>query len=169
MNTPRTLLDGLVQVAHRQMYIESGGFPDDPWGDAVLGQRNGLRGAGVPGFLTTATHTGAVHLRVEVHEAIPPLADEWDDVVEAAFVPVGDEVTFVVGRRAATSHTAAYEVRRPLLRFGNGYRTGGDGNGRGTARPLPAQFWQSDQGGVDRVIREGSDFAATFRAQVNER
>ena len=171
MNTPRTLLDGLVQVDYGQMYIESGELPDDPYGAAVVGQHNGLCGAGVPGFLllTTATHTGAVHLRVEAHEATPPFADEWEDVVEAAFAPDGDDVAFVEWGGG----------RRPLALPRRNYVVRYCGSAMDAARAAIAtdeappdryllQFWPSDQGDVDRVIRGGSDFAAMFRAAVNE-
>ena len=61
------------------------------------GQANGLCGAAVPGqlFLITGLHTGSTRVTVEVLDALPPIGDEWEDVVEASFRPVTAKVALV--------------------------------------------------------------------------
>jgi hypothetical protein len=87
----RCVYRGELPVCYKQFYVESraaehrAGHLRDP----RAGQRNGLCGAGVPGhlFLTTGLHTGRVGLTVEVHDAAPPLDDQWEEVVEVSFLP----------------------------------------------------------------------------------
>ncbi len=54
--------------------------------EARGGQVNGLCGAESPGVLrmTTGLHTGTVPFDVEVLDTEPPVADEWQDVVEVS-------------------------------------------------------------------------------------
>jgi hypothetical protein len=89
----RTLMNGPAHVHYGQIYVESGSaFPDDPVGEGFGGQRNGLCGAAVPGFLClfTGLHTGEVGFTVGVHEE-PPLVDEsWQEIVEASLYPIGE-------------------------------------------------------------------------------
>lgn len=87
----RTMYSGELSVSYKQFYGESradGRGTAHPW-DPRAGQRNGLCGGAVPGhlFLTTGLHTGHVGLTVEVHDAVPPLDDEWEEVVEVSFRP----------------------------------------------------------------------------------
>ena len=90
MTVVRMVFDGEVGVHYGQCYVESG--DDPPWGDLAAcfgGQRNGLAGAKVPGFvwLITGLHTGEVALTVQVHGDAPDLDDRWEEVVEVAFHP----------------------------------------------------------------------------------
>ncbi|WP_199547043.1 hypothetical protein, partial [Streptomyces sp. N35] len=91
----RTVYDGELSVSHSQFYVES--RPDSGGRervDPLAGQSNGLCGAAVPGYLimTTGLHTGRVGLKVEVHEAEPPLVEEpWEEIVEASFRPVSSD------------------------------------------------------------------------------
>lgn len=92
----RVLFEGAVPLAYGQFYVASQELPDMTKGFA--GQVNGLCGAGEPGalFLMTGTHTGRVRLRVELHEHEPPAAvDEWEEVVEAPFLPRAATVDLV--------------------------------------------------------------------------
>ncbi|GIJ70734.1 hypothetical protein [Virgisporangium ochraceum] len=92
----RVLFEDVVPVAYGQFYVVSRELPDMT--KAFAGQVNGLCGAGEPGalFLMTGTHSGRVRLRVELHEREPPAAaDEWEEVVEAPFVPRGATVDLV--------------------------------------------------------------------------
>ncbi|MFF7314097.1 hypothetical protein [Streptomyces sp. NPDC008137] len=91
----RTVYSGELHVHYGQFYVES--RPDgmgEGDADPLAGQRNGLCGAAVPGylFLTTGLHTGRVYLTVEVHGVEPPQADEWEEVVEVSFRPAAAEV-----------------------------------------------------------------------------
>ncbi|WLS45592.1 hypothetical protein Q3V37_30335 [Micromonospora profundi] len=84
----RVLFDGKAPVAYGQIYVTSRELPD--MSEAFAGQVNGLCGAGQPGalFLMTGTHSGRVRFTVELHDVEPPAAaQEWEDVVEASFLP----------------------------------------------------------------------------------
>jgi hypothetical protein len=92
----RVLFEGVVPVDYGQFYVVSQELPDMT--KAFAGQVNGLCGAGEPGalFLMTGTHSGQVRLRVELHEHEPPAAvDEWQEVVEAPFLPRAATVDLV--------------------------------------------------------------------------
>jgi hypothetical protein len=79
------VFDREIHVHYGQFYVHSGsGWPADPLTESLGGQANGLCGAPVPGqlFLTTGLHTGSTRVTVEVLDALPPIGDEWEDVVE---------------------------------------------------------------------------------------
>ncbi|HEX8346343.1 MAG TPA: hypothetical protein VF657_16615 [Actinoplanes sp.] len=84
----RILFDGVVPVDYGQIYVTSRELPE--MSEAFAGQVNGLCGAGEPGalFLMTGTRCGRVRFEVELHDRAPSAAaDEWEEVVEAPFVP----------------------------------------------------------------------------------
>ncbi|MGC4816576.1 hypothetical protein [Micromonospora sp. DT63] len=92
----RVLFDGPAPVAYGQIYVTSRELPD--MSGAFAGQANGLCGAGQAGalFLMTGTHTGRVHFRVEVYDGEPSAAaQEWEEVVEASFLPRAPVVDLV--------------------------------------------------------------------------
>lgn len=94
----RTLFDGEVHVSYRQVYVNSAvEFPQQILPDAFAGQVNGLCGAAVPGFLfmTTGLHTGRVGFTVERHDALPPVDDAWEEIVEVSFTPASREAHLV--------------------------------------------------------------------------
>lgn len=94
----QTVYDGALPVSYRQFYVESRPEVfDGALSESRAGQVNGLCGAAVQGhlFLTTGLHTGRVGLTVEVHDGRPPLTDEWEDVVEAPFLPASPTVVVV--------------------------------------------------------------------------
>ncbi|WP_225797396.1 hypothetical protein [Streptomyces aculeolatus] len=93
----RTVYSGELHVSYMQFYVDSRReFGEEPW-DSRAGQRNGLCGAAVPGFLfcTTGLHTGRVGLTVEVHEDAPPVAECWEEVVEVSFRPTSSRTSVV--------------------------------------------------------------------------
>lgn len=92
-----TVYNGELHVSYMQFYVDSRRDPSDDSWDARAGQRNGLCGAAVPGylFLTTGLHTGRVGLTVEVHEDAPPVAECWEEVVEVSFRPASSRTSVV--------------------------------------------------------------------------
>ena len=79
------VFDQEIDVHYGQFYVES--RTDDVFEGLIEsrgGQTNGLCGAAVPGqlFLITGLHTGSTRVTVEVLDALPPIGDEWEDVVE---------------------------------------------------------------------------------------
>jgi hypothetical protein len=87
-------LDSEVHIAYRQLYVNGA---DAVWSmpDSFAGQANGLCGAAVAGelFLMTGIHTGFVPFVVEIHEHLPEVADEWQDIVEVSFRPASTVVS----------------------------------------------------------------------------
>ncbi|WP_209446622.1 hypothetical protein [Streptomyces palmae] len=94
----RRPVEGEVHVHYGQIYVESDpdGFGPD-LAESFAGQSSGLCGAAISGalWLTTGVHTGNVGFTVEVHDQAPPLAPEWEDVVEVSFRPVSDTSVLV--------------------------------------------------------------------------
>ena len=79
---------GRMAVSYSQAYLSAGDGPDD-YDAAFTGQVNGLAGGQVLGHLTllVGVHTGDVGIRVLLCEQAPPVGEEWEDVVEAPFIP----------------------------------------------------------------------------------
>ena len=92
--TGRVAFDGRLWVSHHRAQAVSAFDIDVEHDEAFAGQVNGMLGAGVPGalLLWTGTAVGDVGLRVVVHGSEPPVGDEWEDVVEAPFTPLGPEL-----------------------------------------------------------------------------
>ncbi|MFI5934594.1 hypothetical protein [Actinoplanes sp. NPDC051494] len=63
--------------------------------DAWRGQRNGLVGAATPEMLRirTETHTGRIHVRIELHDTDPEVAGEWQEVVDVHYASWVDDLT----------------------------------------------------------------------------
>jgi hypothetical protein len=91
-----TLMSGDAWVHYGQIYVDSGSSTPELT-ECFAGQRNGLCGAAVPGFLflITGLHTGRIGFSVELLDVPPELDAGWEDVVEASFRPQGD--TALVG------------------------------------------------------------------------
>ncbi|MGY5106993.1 hypothetical protein ACWC19_41810, partial [Streptomyces sp. 900105245] len=85
----RRPVDGEIHVHYGQAYVESDPDSAPEMQETFAGQRSGLCGAAVPGylFLITGLHTGDVGFTVEVHEREPDLDQSWEDVVEVSFRP----------------------------------------------------------------------------------
>ena len=86
----KLLFEGKLSVSYSQLYLR-GSDDDDPAEFTIpfVAQANGLCGVAVDGFacLMTGTHTGEIDMRVELHDAAPPIDAEWQEVVEASFTP----------------------------------------------------------------------------------
>lgn len=95
--TLTTLFSGLLNVQYGQFYLEAGTRFDGDMARCFKGQRNGLMGARVPGFLfaTTGLHTGIVGVTVLLEEAEPPVDDSWDEIVEISLQASGREVALL--------------------------------------------------------------------------
>ncbi len=162
--------DQEIHVHYGQFYVESR-TGDFFWGltECLGGQANGLCGAAVPGllFLITGLHTGRTRVTVDLLDAPSPIADEWEDVVEASFRPATARVVLMQW---------AGEASWPLPLAAIDYRVRYIGNGMDRARgrdTLPAgeplldryllQFWPAPPA-PDAVIRETSRCAAYWHA-----
>lgn len=91
----RVLFEGEIDVHYG--FIDLTGRADNHPPELIearAGQRNGICGAAVPGFLSMVTglHTGPVRFTMEWHETEPPPDDRWEDVVEVSFQPPGTEL-----------------------------------------------------------------------------
>ncbi|MCC2321397.1 hypothetical protein [Cellulomonas xiejunii] len=89
-----TLFDGEIEVDYGFVDVVADGDESPDLVRARGGQRNGLCGAACANALSlvTATRTGAVPLRVELHDAPPPLDPAWEDVVEVSFVATSPDL-----------------------------------------------------------------------------
>ncbi|HEY2998918.1 MAG TPA: hypothetical protein VGJ43_10120 [Acidimicrobiales bacterium] len=89
----RTAYAGTIGVWYCQAFVQSSDDVPLPV-EAFAGQANGLCGAAVPGalFLTVVPNHVDVHVTVEVHDAVPPFGDEWEDIVEVSYAPATADV-----------------------------------------------------------------------------
>jgi hypothetical protein len=166
------LFDDELHVHQAQFYVEcrdEENFLEDLMEPLVLGgQANGLCGTAQPGvlFLSTGLYTGYTHVTVELLTEPPPVADEWEDVVEASFRPL-TEMRLVQWGAAAT-WPLALELTEYRVRY---YATGMDrAHARDTRRagePLLdrylLQLWPAPTG-PDAVVRETSRYATRRNA-----
>ncbi|MFJ9641196.1 hypothetical protein [Streptomyces sp. NPDC101178] len=157
---------GEVHVHYSQIYVQSD--PDGTnsgFGEAFAGQSGGLCGAAVPGALcmVTGLHTGSVGFTVEVHDEEPPLAPEWEDVVEVSFRPVSEDTSLV-----QWGGEAAWALELPVTDYRVRYSARGMDKGRDldtrTAKEPQAnryllQFWPAPPR-PDGEIRQTSRNAA---------
>ena len=88
------LFDGMVAVHYGFFFLHSGDQPPDLDGSRG-GQTNGLCGAAEVGGLSfmTGLHTGQVPVRIEHHDRIPPLAEDWEEVVEVSFSAAEEDLS----------------------------------------------------------------------------
>lgn len=80
------LFDDEISVQYRFAYLEpEDADPIDGFG--LEGQLNGLCGAAHPGVLsmTFGLHTGYLPLRIEALADPPPIAGDWEEIVEVSF------------------------------------------------------------------------------------
>jgi hypothetical protein len=160
--TAEVLLDQRVFVTYSQAWVYSGTeLFDGDYDPEIMwrGQANGLCGAAQSGVLclVTGTHTGDVAFRIERYPSEPPVADEWEEVVEVSFSPASDEVVF-----AGLDLERQYPLDLPGGRYRVRYCVRGMEHADNTDEPAEAyllQFWPGELG-PDRILRQSSERAA---------
>jgi len=167
-----TLFDDEVDVGYGFVLLlaQDAAWPD--LGEARGGQRNGLCGAACPGVLSLVTSTtwGAVPLRVDVHDAPPPVDPAWQDVVEASLVTT---------TTALALHSFDHAVDLPPLPVAGSYRVRYSAQGmddahdmtRAAAEPVVDRYllelWPAPPA-PDAVLRCTSDAAAYWHRAAAE-
>jgi hypothetical protein len=168
----RTVVNQSVWVHYGQIYVQSGDdFPDAD--ESFAGQRNGLCGSAVPGFLylITGLHTGDVGFTVELHDAPPPFGDGWQDVVEAPFRPAGETVLIEWGGQEywpLDLAEASYRVRYCATGMDAGRALDTRMEQEPEADRYLLQFWPAPPE-PDRVVRQTSEIAAYWHGYARER
>jgi hypothetical protein len=155
------LLDQSIFVSYSQAWVYSGEslFDGDHDVDKVFeGQVNGLCGAAEPGVLEliTGTHTGDIPFRIELHTSEPPLAEEWEEVVDVSFSPT-DDVGF-----AGLDSEDQYPLDLPRGSYRVRYCVRGMEEADTADEPTDAyllQFWPAAPA-PDRIVRRTSRRAA---------
>jgi hypothetical protein len=166
------VFDGRMDVAYMQAYVEPlEGGPEINIEEAFRGQANGLLGAAQPGALrlTTGLSFGGVGFRLVIADQAPPLGAEWEDVVEAAFVPAGPSCV------SLQSGEVLCEFELPPVP----HRVRYSARGMDAARDAPVvtkddplldhyelTFWPADPA-PDSVVRRGSERAAYWHDARN--
>jgi hypothetical protein len=129
--------------------------PGAPW----RGQENGICGAALPGALelVVGTHTGWIPFRVESHTGEPAVDDAWEEIVEVAFAPTGEEI-----RLRGLDGDEVYGFRLPLGNYRARYHVRGIDEGDHTDDVRDAyliQFWPAVPV-PDRIVKVTSERAA---------
>ena len=128
----------------------------------------------VPGrlFLITGLHTGEVGFTVEVHETMPSVEYSAEDVVEAAYRPIGDAM-LVTWRGTGGSWGLElepgtdYRVRYSAWGMDAGHQAGPPMDGEPLVDRYLPQFWPA-RPAPDRVVKETSRQAAYWHKFARE-
>ncbi|WP_432885700.1 hypothetical protein ACQPYH_01985 [Kribbella sp. CA-245084] len=165
MSLVRTTMSEPAWVAYAQIYVESGEEYAD-LGECFAGQRNGLCGAAVPGklFLITGLHTGRVGFTVELHDTMPSVEYDAEDVVEAPYRPIGDAKLVTWGGSGGPwslelEPQTDYRVRYSAWGMDEGHQAGPPKDGEPLVDRYLLQFWPA-RPAPDRVVKETSKQAA---------
>jgi hypothetical protein len=173
--TVRTLMAPTAWVAHNQIYVADADAAqgDSPTLDQCFGgQRNGLCGAAVPGFLflTTGLHTGEVGFTVELHDGPPPAGDSWEEIVEASFRTTGDVELVAWGAQDSWPldiDPGSYRVRYCATGMDEGHDRDTRMDGEPEADRYLLQFWPAPPA-PDAVIKQTSEMAAYWHEWARE-
>ncbi|MFD7296630.1 hypothetical protein ACFV9W_25355 [Streptomyces sp. NPDC059897] len=154
---------GEIQLHYGQAYIESGSDFAPELQETFAGQRSGLCGAAVPGFLflITGLHTGDVGFTVEVHEREPALAPDWEDVVEVSFRPASERTCLTQWAGEAAWELGLDPVDHRVRYCAYGMDAGSDLDTRidePQADRYLIQFWPAPAA-PDRIVRQTSEAA----------
>ena len=159
----RTLMSEAAWVAYGQIYVQSGeDYPD--LAECFAGQSNGLCGAAMPGilFLITGLHTGEVGFTVQLHDAPPPMDDDWQEIVEASFRPIGEAALVGWGGAGCWPldlRAASYRVRYCATGMDEARQLDTRMEEDQQADSYLLQFWPAPPE-PDRVLKQTSDVAA---------
>lgn len=155
------LFAGLIWVEYHQIYVYGDEVPQ-PGDEAFRHQDNGLCGAGAAGalYLITGLHTGRVSFSVRLEPSEPPLAEHWEDVVDASFTTTSGRITVLEwGGQAA--HVMEVPPGTYRVRYaGSGLDSAHSGPAL-TRRPADSytlSFWPAPPA-PDVIIRQSSEFA----------
>jgi hypothetical protein len=173
MRAMRVLFDDTIYVSYGQMYVVSDGIgPAADLHATMSGQDNGLCGALTPGFLwlNTGSRYGDVRVRVELHDAEPPMDDAWEEIVEASFTPASADVDLVQWACEKSWPLAIEPVSHRVRYCGAGLDDAHDG-GELDDQPQPdrylLQFWPAAPQ-PDRTVKQTSDYAAYWHDTARE-
>jgi hypothetical protein len=164
----KVLVDHSIEVDYGQLYVESFESAGADTDAAFAGQRNGLAGAGVPGFLflVTGLRNGPVDFTAQRHSAEPPLEDGWEDIVEVSFTALSADVAIRQwdGTRYELDLAPGdYRVRYNARGMQQAWQVESIADGN----PIDAyllQFWSAPRA-ADQIIRLSSDVAAYWHQQ----
>ena len=170
----RVLFDDTVNVSYSQMYVASDGI--EPAADlhaTLSGPDNGLCGALTSGFLflTTGAQYGDVRVRVELHDAEPPVDDAWEEIVEVSFTPASAD-TNLVPWACEKSWPPAIEPVSHRVRYCGSGLDDAQSEGELGQKPWPdrylLQFWPA-AAQPDRIVKQTSDYAAYWHDVARKR
>ena len=168
--------EGDLRVEYGQFYILCDEHLDVA-GSTRLGQSNGLCGAAIPGllFCTTGTHTGTVHLRVEVLPDEPELAPDHDDVVEVPFTPTTISALIREWEGVRVGSIPLPEPQYRVRYSAVGFHVARERDMPGASAPLDEvldsyllQFWPEAQARADAVLRVSGPAAEYWHRVASE-
>jgi hypothetical protein len=158
----RVVMDGPFWLEYGQIFVDGAGEYVAPT-DAFAGQRNGLCGAAVAGrlLLRTGLHTGKVGFRVEVHERMPSVEYDAEDVAEASYVPEGKPQLRSLGGEPVLLdlEDVSYRVRYSAWGMDAGHQSGPPADDDSLVDRYLLQLWPA-RVAPERVVKETSRQAA---------
>ena len=162
----RALLDDEIRVHNGQCHVS--GPDDEPprLRASFAGQPAGLCGAALPGvlYLITGLRTGEVGFRVELHSAMPPMDDAWEEIVEVSFRP---SVGVRLLERPLPLPVAHYRVRYCATGMDLGRARDTRPAGTPQLDRYLLQFWPGAPE-TARVVKQTSEIAAYWHGWARE-
>ncbi|MFF0266392.1 hypothetical protein [Kribbella sp. NPDC004536] len=163
----RIVMDGPLWLEYGQFFV--GGYKDSQ--DCFAGQQNGLCGAAAAGhlFFRTGLHTGKVGLRVEVHERMPSVEYDAEDVVEASYLPSGDALLSCLGDHGVPLELEpiGYRVRYSAWGMDAGHQSGPPADDESLVDRYLLQLWPA-RPAPERVVKATSRQAAYWHRATRE-
>lgn len=165
----RTLMSGPAWVFYAQIYVESS-EDYSSMEECFAGQRNGLCGATAAGklFLITGLHTGQVTFAVEAYDGEPAIDDEWEDIVEASYRPIGKPLLAPWGGGSSWELDLEPQIDYRVRYCGWGMDAAhrdGQNEGEPSVDRYVLQFWPAPPA-PDRVVKVTSRQAAYWHESV---
>lgn len=167
------LIQGEVSLySYGQIAVQSGDSDYPMVWESMGGQQNGICGAATAGSLVlmTGRYRDKIPFTVELHDAEPEVAAEWEEIVEVSFRPVGDlRITSFDELEVWNLHLpdSDYRVRYSACGVDWDYKNGYDPTDRVRAARLLLQFWPSAPA-PDRIIRQTTRSAAHMHELARE-
>jgi hypothetical protein len=171
------VFDGRLEADGGYAFVTSGDTYNTGVDSLFQGQKNGLLGAGKPGFLVMeVAKRGPLGLRVALSATEPPLDDAWEECVEVSFTPSAPQVRVVDAGAygqgpgkivsqlllSTVSHRVRYQCNGMNSWYDRRTRRAADGKQTALLTLWPASA------APDRVIEATTDFARYCHLQVQE-
>lgn len=173
---PTVLYNGQLKINYAQFYLDGtndeASNPD--YEKAFEGHKNGICGAGQPGrlFLISGIQSGAINIKVELHDQEPRVQEEYADIVEVSLA-IDSKSNFLCDWECETMFNLGlppdgYRVRYSIKNFDLEF--GGDIESPPQGQTYLLQFWPNKKReGHDEIIRANTNASRYWHNQDRQK